>query len=111
MSDKYNLNLDNHHSRHIQARNIREANMIFTLALDHYKYLRSHYPEFINKIFLLKQWKIPRNLTNPSVADPIGYDLEFFEETMYEIQKEIQRIFPYILNELRIYVSDNSIIL
>ncbi len=111
MSDKYNLHLDNHHSRHIQARNIREANMIFTLARDHYKYLRSHYPEFINKIFLLKQWKIPRNLTNPSIADPIGYDLDFFEETMYEIQKEIQRIFPYILNELRIYVRDNSIIL
>jgi hypothetical protein len=54
---------------------------------------------------------VPRHLTNPSVADPIGHNIEFFESTFKELQKEIRRTLPYILNNVKRYVRDNSIIL
>jgi len=111
VSQTNGIDIDNHLSRHIQGRIIREANIIFALALDHTKYLKSHFPEFKNKVVLLKQWKKMQHLTNPSVADPIGHEIDTFEETFKEIQKEMKRVFPAILNQIKNYVQDNSIIL
>jgi len=111
VSEKYDINLESHISRPLQTKIVREANIIVALALNHYKYLRSHYPEFKNKVILLKQWKFPRNLTNPSVADPIGHHEEFFSDTFKEIQKEIRRVLPSILNQIKTHVRENGIIL
>ena len=111
VSEDNKIDLNAHISKHVQAKIVRESNLIIALALDHYSYLRSKYPAFKNKIILLKQWKKSRVLTNPSISDPIGHDEDFFKNTFKEIHAEIKRIEPYLFSEIKNYAIENGITL
>ena len=109
VSEDNKIDINAHISKHVQAKIVRESNLIIAMALDHYGYLRSKYPAFKNKIILLKQWKKSRVLTNPSISDPIGHDEKYFKDTFREINAEINRIKPYIFSEIKKYAIDNGI--
>lgn len=109
VSENSKVDIHDHISKHVQAKIVRESNLIIALALDHFAYLRQKYPAFKNKIILLKQWKKSRVLTNPSVSDPIGHDEKYFENTFKEIAAEIKRISPYLLNDIKNYTIENGI--
>jgi len=109
VSEDNGIDINAHISKHVQAKIVRESNLIIAMALDHFAYLRRKYPPFKNKIILLKQWKKSRTLTNPSISDPIGHDEEFFKKTFVEIETEINRITPYLLSEIKKYTIDNGI--
>jgi len=109
VSEDNGIDINAHISKHVQAKIVRESNLIIAMALDHFAYLRRKYPAFKNKIILLKQWKKSRTLTNPSISDPIGHDEKFFKKTFVEIETEINRITPYLLSEIKKYTIDNGI--
>lgn len=107
--EQYGINLHDHLSQRVSSQVIREANIVICMALNHFQYLRGKYPEFKSKIVLLKQWKNEKKLLNPSVADPIGLDKEVFEATAEEIQKEITRILPALVKEIRNFSQHSKI--
>lgn len=109
VSEHYKVDIHDHISKHVQAKIVRESNLIIALALDHYTYLRNHFPIYKNKIILLKQWKKLKTLTNPSVSDPIGHDEQYFKNTFNEISNELIRISPYLLNDIKKYATSNGI--
>lgn len=109
VSEENNVDLHSHISKHLQDKIVRESNIIIVMALDHYTHLRRNYPDFKKKIILLKQWKQSKMLSNPSVSDPIGHDEKYFQNTFKEISNEIKRITPFILNEIKQYISANNI--
>jgi len=109
VSEDNKIDINAHISRHVQAKIVRESNLIIAMALDHYGYLIRKYPAFKNKIILLKQWKKARVLTNPSISDPIGHDEQYFNNSFKEINGEINRIKPYMFSEIKKYVIENGI--
>jgi tRNA threonylcarbamoyl adenosine modification protein (Sua5/YciO/YrdC/YwlC family) len=109
VSEDNNIDIQSHISKHVQTKIVRESNLIIAMALDHFAYLKQKYPAFKNKIILLKQWKNPRILTNPSISDPIGHDDKYFENTFKEIAVELNRINPYLLNDIKNYTAENGI--
>jgi L-threonylcarbamoyladenylate synthase len=97
--------LHSHHSRTVTEEIMREANIVICMALDHYKYLVNKYPHLKEKIILLKQWKLKEKLINPSIPDPIGQSFDFYQDVFKEIQNEIKRILPYIIIEIKKFIS------
>jgi len=109
VSEENNIDLDKHLSMYISEKIISESNVIFAMALNHYDYLREHFPQNKDKIFMLKQWKNKKRLFVPSIADPIGHDQEFFRNTFSEIHSEINRVMPFIFQEVRKFIKYNDL--
>ena len=109
VADDNEIDLSAHRARQISEQIVDEASIIFCLAMDHLQYLRKNYPNYRHKFQLLKDWKRDNPLAVPSIADPIGHELKFFEKTYSEIYTEIKRVFPFILNELKKFMEYNEI--
>lgn len=95
------LDLTRHLSQTINEEILRNSDLVFCMAQNHYSYLVNQYPVHKEKVNLLKQWKFPKNVSIPSIADPIGHEPNFFKETYKEIHTELKRIFPFVLNEIK----------
>jgi protein-tyrosine-phosphatase len=109
VSEENNIDLEKHISMMISEKIVEDANIIFAMALNHYNYLREHFPQSKDKIFMLKQWKNKKRLFVPSIADPIGHDQEFFQNTFSEIHTEINRVMPFIFQEVRKFIKYNDL--
>ena len=109
VSEENGVEIGDHISKHVQAKIIRESNLIIAMALDHYTYLRNNFPVFKDKIILLKQWKKSNALTNPSIADPIGHDEHYFKNAFKEIANELERVNVYMMNDIKKYAIVNGI--
>ncbi len=109
VADDNEIDLSKHRARQIGAQIVDEASIIFCMAMDHLQYLRKYYPHYRHKFHLLKDWQRDKPLAVPSIADPIGHELKFFEKTYSEIYTEIKRVFPFILNELKKFMEYNEI--
>lgn len=109
VSEENEIDLDHHTSTHISRKIVEESNIIFSMALNHYDYLREHFPQYKDKIVLLKQWQNENRLFVPSIADPIGHEKEFFRNTFNEIHSEINRVMPFIFREVRKFMKYNDL--
>jgi len=109
IADDNEIDLSSHRAKHINEQIVKDAAMIFCMAMDHQQYLKKHYPRHKHKFHLLKDWQRVKPLAVPSIADPIGHELKFFEKTYNDIFVEVKRVFPLILNELKKFVEYNEI--
>ena len=98
---QYDIPLTQHRSRALNRELLSEADLVFCMSMNHLNYIDSHFPEFKDKVFLLKQWHEKKILSNPSIADPIGHDLDFFKKTFNQIYIEIMRVLPEIFKLLK----------
>jgi L-threonylcarbamoyladenylate synthase len=95
--DENDVELIRHLSQPITREIVMESDIIFCMAQNHFSYLTKRYPEYKEKVFLLKQWKKNTTVSIPSIADPIGHDMKFFRATFNEIRSELKRILPAVL--------------
>ncbi len=109
VGDLNDINLRGHLSRHINREIVENSNLVFCMAQDHLEYLTQKYPAHREKFILLKQWKCRRKLTIPSIADPIGHNLDFYKETYKVIHAEIKRVLPHVLSMVRRYAEERGI--
>lgn len=101
VSNAHDLDLNPHSSQPVDDKIMEKSDLVFALAQNHFVELNRRYPQHKNKIGLLKQWKRPYQISIPSIADPIGHSLTFFQGTYDEIYSEVKRVFPGILSHLR----------
>ncbi|NOX89651.1 MAG: threonylcarbamoyl-AMP synthase [Calditrichaeota bacterium] len=109
VAQKHGIDLSHHQARSVDDKIMRESDLIICLAVNHYESLREEYPQFKDKIVLLREWHRRSRLANPSIADPISHGMEFFEVTFDEIQKEIKRILPYVFSEAKKFMDYHEI--
>ncbi len=105
VSEEMGIDIGNHLSRPVSFDIILRSNLIICMALNHYQFLLSKYPNFREKIILLKQWGRTKSLTNPSIPDPIGQNKDYFLRIFVEIEREIQRILPDISRHIGDFVN------
>ncbi|MHB2148034.1 L-threonylcarbamoyladenylate synthase [Calditrichota bacterium LG25] len=106
---KQGINISGHKAQTISARIMKESDLVIALAMNHYEFLRTHFPEHSEKIILLKSWRRPSPIVNPSVPDPIGHEQEFFDQVFNEIKREIKRISPFIFKEIKNFIEYNDL--
>jgi len=99
--EKHGFDLHLHKSKIVSKTLMKDSDLVIALARNHFDYLNDKFPEEKQKIIILKQWGRRERLANPSIADPIGHEYEFFEYTYNEINKELKRIFPLIRKMLK----------
>jgi protein-tyrosine-phosphatase len=109
IADDNEIDLSAHRAHMINEQIIEESSLIFCMAMDHLHYLRKHYPHYKHKYHLLKDFQREKPLAVPSITDPIGHELKFFEKTYSEIYTEVKRVFPFVLNELKKFMEYNEI--
>ena len=106
-----NISVNEHRSRHLTQHMVEQADVIIALAMDHKYFIEKKYPEFAEKVVLLKQWHHRKKIPLPSVADPMGYEIDFYRETFREIRNEIKRIMPYLLAEVKEFMDYHDLTL
>ncbi len=105
---QYDIPLVNHRSRALNRELLSDADLVFCMSMNHLNYINSNFPEFKDRIFLLKQWHEKKILSNPSIADPIGHNLDFFRKTFNQIYIEIMRVLPEIFKLLKIVAEQSE---
>jgi protein-tyrosine-phosphatase len=94
ISKNHKVDISNHLSTPIDRTILDRANIIICMALYHYNLLIKNFPEYVNKIYVLKNMEVGEEVTDASVADPIGMSEAFYEQIFQEIDGELERILP-----------------
>jgi protein-tyrosine-phosphatase len=102
------VDLFRHRSRELTADMIKGANLILVMAQEHLDHISRIAPNAVNKTFLLRTFARVRGASNrggeeidPSVKDPIGGSLEEYQRSFSEIETEIERILPELLQRAK----------
>jgi L-threonylcarbamoyladenylate synthase len=102
------LNLTEHLSRGLNKSIIHQSNLVLCMALDHIHYIQENFPEYRSRAKLLKQINIDSKLSNPSIPDPIGQSLSYYEKIYKQISNEIDRITPYVYTMVDEFLLDSG---
>jgi len=86
---KYDIFINDHISKRITEEDIKNADLIITMAKSHKQYLLSHYPKYRDKIYTLYEYS--QNI-DKDVDDPYGCDLETYKKCCSEIYDCIKEI-------------------
>ena len=100
------IDISMHKSQGLNIDIMRRANIIICMALNHIHYIQDNFPEYRSKSILLKQWQMETKLSNPSIADPIGRNISFYEQIFNEIRLEIRRVLAEIYRQADEFFSD-----
>jgi protein-tyrosine phosphatase len=89
------VDITQHISRVLTERMINESDLVFVMEYEHLNSIQKLVPDAKGKIYLLKAFG--ENGRGEEIADPIGYDLDFYRRCYQDLENEIRRIFPEIL--------------
>lgn len=88
-------NIAEHRSTQLLTSMVYDQDLVIVLAQNHYYYLTDALPAMRHKIFLLKEYG--ENGVVDDVEDPIGQNLDFYRRCYAEIEKEIDRFLPDLI--------------
>lgn len=99
------IDISQHRAKQLTEEMISQSDLILTMTVAHKKIIE-YFPYSINKVFALKEYaqiindeEINRN--NLDIADPYGMDYNVYEQSMREIDTELEKIVNNI-NKLKI---------
>jgi len=104
-----NIDLSKHRSKHLTEHILDNSDWVIVMAMDHKYYIERKYPQYADKVVLLKEWHRRNKLNVPSVADPMGYDPDFYRTVFKEIHWEIKRIMPFLMAEIKKFIEYNEL--
>jgi len=103
------INIQSHISSPVSTKIMDRADMVVTMAVNHMRHIKKNYPEHAHKVIMLKEWKRGKQLSNPSIADPIGHKIDFFSDTFSEIHSELKRVLPHIFLQIKKFIAYQDI--
>ncbi|MCP4724442.1 MAG: low molecular weight protein arginine phosphatase [bacterium] len=79
---------------------ITEADLVLVMAEEHLEYIKRMYPKYYDKAYLLTRFGREHvdNMIEIDVYDPFGGEIGEYRETFMYIKKEIERIYPLIID-------------
>jgi len=91
------IDISPHRAKQLTSDMISQSDLILTMTEEHKKIIKTYFPNSINKIFTLKEYaqkinneKISRN--NLDIDDPYGMDYNMYNQSMEEIETQIDKI-------------------
>lgn len=95
----WDLDLSAHRSQGLTDELVAQADLIFAMSPEHYREIVKRARKAGEKTYLLKSF--PDNSpTGESVSDPIGMDLEFYNEVFLEIGEFLGKHLPEIIRRI-----------
>ncbi|RMF60060.1 MAG: low molecular weight protein arginine phosphatase [Calditrichaeota bacterium] len=90
------IDASSHRGKGVDHYLMKESDLILCMASEHKRDLVQIFPHFKDKIYTLKEFGTEEKLSDPTIHDPYGMNIERYRETYLEISKEIQRIWPIL---------------
>lgn len=97
----HGIDLDEHQSQPIDLPLMKSADIVLCLAIQHKYDLCQIFPHFRSKIFTLKEYLQEDPGDDYSIDDPYGKNIELYRETFDNISREVERIFPALVENSR----------
>lgn len=92
---EHGFDISRHRSRSIAGDELKAADLILCMEPVHREFVKTFFPWYQNKIFLLGAW--PEKETRKSgIEDPVGGSLEMYRKTFSVIETHIDRILPLL---------------
>jgi len=85
----FNVDLNDHMSKRTGGLNLKMADLIFCMHINQYRQLRRMFPEFKEKIFLLKAYTKPICF-DINIDDPYGKSIQQYFRCFEEISRSIE---------------------
>lgn len=96
MAESYGMELADHRSRRVTERMLRTVDLVLCMAKSHVEDLRTDFPDYTDKVFLLSEMSGQKH----DVADPYGKPLHEYEKMGNEVTKLVdngwERIVAYL---------------
>lgn len=105
ISHNHKVDIGKHRSQPVDKPILDDANIIICMAVYHQNILLKNYPEYADKMFILKSMNREEGLADPSIADPIGMTEEFYKRIYDEIESELKRLLPHLLDKIEKYLK------
>ena len=91
------IDIKSHKSRQITKEIIENSDLILTMTKSHKRMILNALPEYLNKVFTIKEYVYINNneeLTgkNLDIADPYGLDYNIYEKCAEEIEENLKKI-------------------
>ncbi len=98
VAKKYNVNISSHKSKQLNEEMITKSDFIFTMSQDHIDFFRKRFLKYMDKVYPLKKFENaePQN-ANLDIIDPVGGNIDSYEKIFLEINGEIERILPKLI--------------
>jgi len=79
---------------------VKDTDLFLCMEMKHKRFILNEYPELKNKVYTLKEFlRNKKEIYDTCIEDPIGRSQEDFEHTFYEIESEIDRIYPHLIED------------
>jgi protein-tyrosine-phosphatase len=95
--NKRKVHIDSHKAQQLTKAMLKEADIVLCMEKIHKQRILGAFPKLIKKVFLLKEYLHQNSLGNAEVKDPTGKSIIHYQKCFHEIEKEVQRILPFIL--------------
>jgi protein-tyrosine-phosphatase len=93
----WDIDISDHKARRLDWRMIQSADLILAMAPEHLDYILSKVPEARRKTYLIKSFPADSPASGERVDDPIGGDLDQYNQTFLELDEILRRIRPEII--------------
>lgn len=95
---EFGANLTKHRSQGLSHALLDMADLVLGLDESHQNFIAANFPEFKGKTFLIKEFARTSPMPeDPNIEDPIGLDYNFYRFTCGEIDAELERILPTLV--------------
>ncbi len=95
---EHGIDISEHRSQALREHHLKKADIVFVMEKEHLKFIHELFPQFQENVFLLKHFdKDDKKHGRSDVPDPIGRSKEFYRKVFGELQSEIRRIMPRLL--------------
>ncbi len=93
----WDIDLSEHYSRKLTADMLRQADLILVMAPEHLQFIQRIDSGRLQKTFMLRAFPRKDKGDEFRVKDPIGGSLEEYNQCFLELDEEIRRILPEIV--------------
>lgn len=98
VSRMHEVDIMHHRSQQVTKKLMDKSDLVLAMAENHIVYLNEKFPQHAHKVHLLMNYENDNPPEDPNVFDPIGSDAEIYEEVFLDIENEMKRISPHIVN-------------
>jgi protein-tyrosine phosphatase len=95
----HGLDIGSHKPHQLTLEMLEESDAILCLTDNHRQRIVGAYPRYEAKVFLLKEFRRHGHVKHLSIEDPTGHSLRRYKKCFHEIEAEVKRIAPLLIQE------------
>jgi protein-tyrosine-phosphatase len=101
VSRHWDIDISHHRSAVLTDQMVQEADLILAMAAEHVERIITLDRHARDKTYLLKGFPNTYNPGQERIDDPIGRDLQQYNQTFLELDEVLRRIFPQIIERIK----------